>query len=83
MMDNQGIFTNESRALAHNLVQLGVPTANVNEVIHVVAQPMGVTVDGTISDCTVRCTVLEGGLAAQVQVVDEVHHAQSVSLISD
>jgi len=57
MMDNQGIFTNETRALARNLVQLGVPTANVNEVIHVVAQPMGVTMDGTISDrdCASHC----------------------------
>jgi len=77
--DGQGIFTNETRALVHNLVQLGVPAVNVNDVIHTVAQPMGITVDGTISDRTVRRTVLEGGIAAQVQFADEVHHAQSMS----
>jgi len=79
MKDGQGIFTNETRALARNLVQLGVPAVNVNDVIHTVAQPMGITVDGIISDRTVRRTVLEGGIAAQVQFADEVHHAQSMS----
>jgi hypothetical protein len=59
MKDGQGIFTNETCALACNLVQLGIPAVNVNYVIHTVAQPMGITVDGTISDHTVRHTVLE------------------------
>jgi hypothetical protein len=79
MKDGQGIFANETHALAHNLVQLGFPAVNVNDVIHTVAQPMGITVDGTISDHTVLRTVLEGGIVAQVQFANEVHHAQSIS----
>jgi hypothetical protein len=79
MKNGQGIFTNETHALACNLVQLGILAVNVNDVIHTVTQLMGITVNGTISDRTVRCTVLEGGIAAQVQFADEVHHAQSMS----
>jgi hypothetical protein len=73
----QGIVTNDARALARDLVGLGVPASNVNTVIRTVAQPMGITVEGNISDRTVCCVVLEGGIAAQVQVVDEVHRAES------
>ena len=73
----QGIVTNDAHALAHNLVGLGVLGSNVNTVICTVAQPMGITVEGNISDRTVRHVVLEGGIAAQVQVVDEVHRAES------
>jgi len=73
----QGIVTNDARALARDLVRLGVPASNVNTVIRTVAQPMGITVEGNISDRTVRRVVLEGGIAAQVQVVDEVHRAES------
>jgi hypothetical protein len=78
--DKQGIVTNDACALARDLVELGVPARNVDSVIHTVAQPMGITVEGNISDRTVRRVVLEGGIAAQVQVVDEVHHAESAQL---
>lgn len=77
----QGIVTNDARALACDLVELGVPAHNVNSVIHTVTQPMGITVEGNISDWTVCCVVLEGGIAAQVQVVDEVHHAESAQIL--
>ena len=40
MKDDRGIFTNETPALACNLVQLGVPAVNVNDVIHTVATIM-------------------------------------------
>lgn len=46
----QGIVTNDAHALACDLVELGVPAHNVNSVIHTVAQPMGITVEGNISD---------------------------------
>jgi len=48
--DKQGIVTNDARALARDLVELGVPAHNVDSVVHTVAQPMGITVEGNISD---------------------------------
>ena len=76
-MGEQGTVTNDVCALACNLVGLGVPASNISTVIHTVSQPMGITVEGNISDRTVYCVVLEYGIAAQVQVVDEVHCAES------
>ncbi|KIM87843.1 hypothetical protein PILCRDRAFT_3572 [Piloderma croceum F 1598] len=47
--DDQGILMDETHALARNLVQLSVPAVNVNDVIHTVARPMGITMDGFLT----------------------------------
>ena len=55
--------------MAHDLVNhLGVPVENVNDVIHAVAKPLGITVNGKISKRTVSWTVLEGSVAAKLHL---------------
>jgi hypothetical protein len=74
----QSIVTNDAHTLAYNLVGLSILASNINTVIRTVAQPIGITVEGNISDRTVCRVVFEGGIAAQIPVVDEVHHVESV-----
>ena len=58
--------------MSHDLVNhFGVPVENVNDVIHAVAKPLGITVNGKISKRTVSWTVLEGSVAAKLQLVQE------------
>ena len=60
----------------------GVPVAHVNDVIHTIAKPLGVTVGRNISKFTVSHTVLEGGVAAKLQLVQEFHNADSMLFFS-
>ena len=79
----KGVITDDSRVIARELVnRFGVPVAHVNDVIHTVAKPLGVKVSGNISKRTVSRTVLEGGVAAKLQLVQEFHNADSMSFFS-
>jgi hypothetical protein len=77
-LKEKGVVTEDSRAMARELVNhLGVPVANVNDVIHAVAKPLGVTVNGNESKRTVSRTIIEGGVAAKLQLVQEFHNSDS------
>lgn len=68
-----GIFTDNSRAMVRDLVaKLDVPIASVNSAIEVVANTMGVQVEGSVSSRTARRIVMEGGVAVETQLVDEI-----------
>jgi hypothetical protein len=80
-LKEKGVVTDNSRAMARELVNhLGVPVANVNDVIHAVAKPLGVTIDGNISKRTVSRTIIKGGVAAKLQLVQEFYNADSGSI---
>jgi chromosome segregation ATPase len=70
-LKQKGTVVNDARSLSWDLVQLGVPVAKVNDAIHRVSRTVGVTVLGDISNRTVRRTVLEGGVASEIQIADE------------
>jgi hypothetical protein len=53
----------------------------VSSAVKVVAHGFGVNVKGCISACSVGCITLEGGLAAQLQIVHEIEHAPGKSLL--
>jgi hypothetical protein len=76
-LKQKGAVTDEARSMVRDLVQLGVPVENVNNVVHVVSEPLGVTVCGDISKRTVSRAVLEGGIAAKIQIAHEAHNAKS------
>jgi len=78
-LKEKGVVTDNSRAMAHELVNhLGVPIKNVNNVIQAVAKPLGITVNGKISTQSVSQAVLEGGVAAKLQLVQEFQNTDSV-----
>jgi len=79
-LKDKGVVTDDSQAMACKLVNhFRVPVANVDDVICTVAKPLGITADGTISKRTVSHVVLEGGVAAKLQLVQEFHNVNSVS----
>jgi len=70
-LKQKGTVVNDARSLSRDLVQLGIPVTKVNDAIHRVSRTVGVTVLGDISNRTVRRTVLEGGVASELQIADE------------
>ena len=70
-LKHKGTVVNDARSLSRDLVQLGVPVTKVNNAIHRVSRTVGITVLGDISNRTVRRTVLEGGVASEIQIADE------------
>lgn len=74
-MKDKGVYTNQARALARNLVINGVPISKVNDIIQVTGQTLGVNINGQMSTRTVSRTIIEGLVAANVQAVHEVIHA--------
>ena len=66
-LKHKGTVVNDARSLSRDLVQLGVPVTKVNNAIHRVSRTVGITVLGDISNRT----VLEGGVASEIQIADE------------
>ncbi|KAJ6582799.1 hypothetical protein B0H10DRAFT_1962376 [Mycena sp. CBHHK59/15] len=75
-LQENGVISAASWELVTDLVGLhNVPVSRVLDVIKSVAQTVGVSVDGDISEQSVGHIVLEGGIISQVQIIDEVQHA--------
>ncbi|KAJ8586431.1 hypothetical protein M405DRAFT_864584 [Rhizopogon salebrosus TDB-379] len=81
-LKEKGVFTDTSRAMVRDLVaNLDVPIQSVNATINVVAEALGVEVDGEASGRSIRRMVTEGGIAAETQLVDEISHAKGMSVV--
>ena len=74
-LKEKGIFTEQARTMTRELVKVGVPMEQVGSAVKAVAQGFGVNVKGHISARSVGRITLEGGLAAQLQLVHEIEHA--------
>ncbi|KAI0738461.1 hypothetical protein C8Q80DRAFT_1113708 [Daedaleopsis nitida] len=82
-LKKHGIITSAARATVRELVALGVPVKKVNRVLAVLARLTGVTVIGSIDGRSVRRIVLEGGIAARIQLVEEIRDADGITLSGD
>ncbi|KAJ7478520.1 hypothetical protein FB451DRAFT_1131708 [Mycena latifolia] len=83
-LQNKGLISDTSRELVTDLVALhNVPVSKILSVIKTVAQSIGVTVEGNISERSVGRIVLESGLIAQAQVIHKVQHAPDVRMSGD
>ncbi|KAJ7467451.1 hypothetical protein B0H11DRAFT_2306656 [Mycena galericulata] len=83
-LQENGVISQKSRELVTDLVALhNVPVSKVLGVIKSVAQTIGITVAGSISERSVGRVVLEGGLIAQAQVIHESQHARDIRLSGD
>jgi hypothetical protein len=76
----KGVIGDETRQIVRDLVQLGVPMENVSNTLETVARGLGVGIKGHISMHSVGRIVLEGGVAAKLQLVHEIENTQSAYL---
>lgn len=75
-LKEKGVISEASRELVTDLVSLhNVPVSRVLAVIRAVADTVGMTVAGDISERSVGRIVLEGGLISQAQIVHEIQKA--------
>ncbi|EDR09156.1 uncharacterized protein LACBIDRAFT_326543 [Laccaria bicolor S238N-H82] len=82
-LKEDGVVTDDARILVRNLIECNIPVKHVGKAIDVVAQHFGIEVPDKISKRTVGSVVLEGGIAAEMQIVDEANHSQNITLSGD
>ncbi|KAF9233996.1 hypothetical protein BU15DRAFT_53177, partial [Melanogaster broomeanus] len=84
LLKENNIITEDSRAMIRELVaDLDVPVASIQGVIKAVAEGLQVPLEGRVSQRSIGRIVKEGGVAADVQLVDEVLQAQGITFSSD
>jgi len=80
-LHHKGVYSPQARDLARTLVAAGCSQQYVGNVIHAVCKNAGVAVQGSMSRRTVSRAILEGGIAAQIQVGHELAQAEGKRLI--
>lgn len=75
-MREHGAISESCREMVRELVKCGVPVDNVNDVIHIVCEGFGFEVPDGISPRSVSRIVLEGGIAAKMQLAHRILTAQ-------
>ena len=78
---HKGAYSPQARDLARTLVAAGCSQQYVGNVIHAVCKNAGVAVQGSMSRRTVSRAILEGGIAAQIQIGHELAQAEGKRLI--
>jgi hypothetical protein len=80
VLKEKGIFTEQARTMTRELVKVGVPVEHIGGAVKAVVQGFGVNIEGDISARSVGRITLEGGIAAQLQLVHEIQHAPGKSV---
>ncbi|TEB17434.1 hypothetical protein FA13DRAFT_1650221 [Coprinellus micaceus] len=70
-LKEKGVITMETRRMVRRLGKENVPDAKIDAVIHIVGEGLGVEVDGHIDPRSVGRIIAEGGIASEIQIVDE------------
>jgi chromosome segregation ATPase len=78
-LKENGIVTDDTREMIRDLVECNIPVKYVGKAIGIVADHLGLRVEDTFSERTVSRAVLEGGVAATLQVVEEWNMSSSES----
>ncbi|OJT06368.1 hypothetical protein TRAPUB_2754 [Trametes pubescens] len=82
-LKEKGVITESARHMIRELVILNVPVNNISSVILVVAEAMGMDVNGSLHKRSVGRIVLEGLVAAKNQIVEEGSRADGITLSGD
>lgn len=76
-LKEKGVFKEVSREMFRDLVsECGVPVCNVNGVIDTVASGLGIEVQDSVDDRTVRRVMHEGLIASEIQLASGVHGSE-------
>lgn len=78
----KGAYTPQARPLAHELVKAGCAQESVGSIIQLIARNAGISVKNQMTCCTVDRAIIEGGLAAQVQLGYELSQAKGILIVS-
>ena len=78
----KGVYTQQARALARYLVSTGTAEKKIGAAIKTVGMAFGVNIKRTMSARTVKRTVLEGGVAADIQLAYEIEKSDSKPKVS-
>src|SRR5882762_10257099 len=79
---HKGAYSPQARELARMLVSAGCSREYVSNVIHAVCKSAGVAVQGSMSRRTVSRAILEGGIAAKIQIGHELAQAEGKLLLA-
>lgn len=75
-MREHGAISESCREIVCKLMKCGVPVDNINDVIHIVCKGFGFEISDGISPPSVSRIVLEGGIAAKMQLAHQILTAQ-------
>lgn len=78
-LKKKGIFTEECRKLIRRLDGAGLSQRSIGKVVQAVGDSLGITINGSISARSVSRVVLEGGIASEIQLGEEMLKAQSLT----
>jgi small-conductance mechanosensitive channel len=81
-LKSKNVIIEESREMIRDLSMVNVPDNSVNTVIHIVGKWLGVDVKDAISERSVARIVQEGGIAAKLQLVDEITQAEGSTTVT-
>ncbi|KAJ7192519.1 hypothetical protein GGX14DRAFT_578084 [Mycena pura] len=82
-LKEDGIISTEIRACVRDIVSLGAPTESVDKIIHAVAKGLNIQICDHISTRSTGRIVIEGGVAAQLQIVDAIKNADHFTASGD
>ncbi|KAJ7767857.1 hypothetical protein DFH07DRAFT_915471 [Mycena maculata] len=74
-LKDDGIISTEIRACVRDIVSFGAPLESVDKIIHAVAKGLNIQISDHVSTRSAGRIVLEGGVAAQLQIVDAIKNA--------
>ncbi|KDQ57065.1 hypothetical protein JAAARDRAFT_131143 [Jaapia argillacea MUCL 33604] len=80
---DKGAYASETRALVRALVNSGCSQRKVGKVLKLVGKAMGMSIDREISRRTVGRIILEGGIAAEMQIGYEVSQVKGLAFNGD
>ncbi|KAJ7908522.1 hypothetical protein B0H13DRAFT_1617392 [Mycena leptocephala] len=82
-LKEHGVISSEIRGCVRDLVALGAPLEGVSKMIHAVAKGLNIKITDTISARSAGRIVLEGGVAANLQIVHNIKNADHFTVGGD
>ncbi|KAJ7662048.1 hypothetical protein DFH06DRAFT_987532 [Mycena polygramma] len=82
-LKESGIISADIRACVRDIVGIGAPLEGVSKIIHAVAKGLNIKIKDDISTRSAGRIVLEGGVAAHLQIVDAVKNVDHFTASGD
>ncbi|CAE6466943.1 unnamed protein product [Rhizoctonia solani] len=83
LKNSMGVIKPEVRDMLRKLACEGVSTERASDVINIVAEGLGVDIEGTVSAHSVARIMFEGLVTARMQIAHELMQAKSVTICGD
>ena len=78
-LKNHGVIMNKAHDMVQDLIAIhNIPVSRIEDTIHAIAATAGIEVEGSISERGIGQIMLEGEVAATVQLVDEISKAKGL-----